>query len=73
MPVKESNARIQITIDKDVLKYLDYVIQEINRHTKTGCITRSSILVNSFITLFMSEAAKVQEKNENLKKEEEDQ
>lgn len=73
MPVKESNTRIQITIDKQVLEYLDYVIQEINRYTKAGSITRSSILVNSFITLFMSEAAKVQEKHDNLKKEEEDQ
>ena len=72
MPVKESNTRIQITIDKDVLKYLDYIVKEINRYTRTG-YTRSSILVNSFITLFMSEAAKVQEKNNNLKKEEEDQ
>ena len=67
MMVNKDNVRLSITIKKEHLKLLDAFIKEVNKKS-TFTYNRSSLLVTSFLTLYMS-GIKEQQK-QNSKKEE---
>ena len=65
--VNKDNVRLSITIKKEHLKLLDAFIKEVNKKS-TFTYNRSSLLVTSFLTLYMSGLKEQQE--QNSKKEE---
>ena len=65
--VNKDNVRLSITIKKEHLKLLDAFIKEVNKKS-TFTYNRSSLLVTSFLTLYMSGIKEQQE--QNSKKEE---
>lgn len=60
--VNENNVRIAITIPKDTLGLLDAVVAEISKNAVKK-ITRSEILVTSFIAMMYQSKQQAKEEN----------
>ena len=67
--VNKDSVRLTITIKKDHLKLLDDFIKEVNKKS-TFTYNRSSMLVTSFLTLYLEGVKESQKQNSNKEEKE---